>query len=129
MFERCRLEIRDTADWKSALRLGAPRATPAPILRSTTDARRHWIIANIPRNARMLFIVAHPMVEWLRLPESSFGNTQQGLGTSGAELFTALYDLPDHVIRHWPEQNVNVIGHHDPLAQEIALLVKKAEHT
>ena len=144
----CGLEIRDTADWKSALRelgplgkssqiplrdlrgcrvVSAPRAAPAPVLRLIAQTGGHRIVPDVSRDPGSLRVVANPMVKWFRLPEASFRQPQQALRPQGSELLPALHHPAHQIIRHRPDQEVNVVGHHDPLPQEVALFVEELQ--
>jgi len=139
----CGLEIRDTADWKSALLFASElrqaagfryqpafhsaRAAPRPVLGTSTETSRYWIVLDIARDPRTFLIVAHPVVIRLGLPEPAFSQTQHSFRPQRSKLFPAFHDLPHQMIRHRPEQNVDVIGHHNPFPQEIALAVKELD--
>src|SRR5438552_3627636 len=120
------LEIRDTADWKSALRPRfTPRAAPAPIFRPGTQPSGDRIISNVPCNSGALIIIPHPMIKRFGLPETSFRQPENPLGPQRGELLPTLDEFTHNIVRHRPEQNVDMIGHHNPFPQDIALLVEK----
>jgi len=121
------LEIRDTADWKSALRLPAPSAAPTPLFRTGAKTGRNRIVPYIPRNPSALVVVPNPVVKRLRLPKAAFLQSEQAFGAQGSKLFPALDDSAQQLIWHWPDQHVNMVGHHHPLVKLIPTAVEKAQ--
>src|ERR1035437_4277436 len=107
----------------------APRAAPAPVFRLRAQPRVHRIVPDILRNPPSLLVVAHPVVKRLRLPESPLRQSQHSLRPQRSELLPTIHDLPHQMIWHRPHQNMYVVGHHHPLAEEIALFVEKPERS
>src|SRR5207249_290321 len=89
------LEIRDTADWKSALRGSTlrrrftPCAAPAPILGPGAQPRGHGVVSNISRDSAAFIIIPHPMIERFGLPEPSFRQAENPFGAQRSELLPA----------------------------------------
>ena len=120
------LEIRDTADWKSALPPSfTPRAAPAPIFRPGAQPRGDRIVSNVPCNSGALVIISHPMIKRFGLPETSCRQPEIPLCPQRGELLPTLHEFAHNIFRHRPEQNVDMIGHHNPFPQDITLLVEK----
>src|SRR5205823_7010220 len=96
-----RLPTCDTADCQSALHSRRrrrrvptwPRAAPPPVFRCLTELRMHRIHPDVPLDARLLVVVANPVIVGLALPESFARPSQEQIGLSRSVAFAALEDF------------------------------------
>jgi len=123
-----RQDACETADWKSALRraISTPRAAPSPIFRRGAQTCLDGIVNHVPATSRMFRLVTNPVVKRLRLPKPRAATVQQTVGARGRELFPTFHNVADSVIGHRPEHGVDVIRHHHPGIEPVALVVEKA---
>ena len=75
----------------------------------------------------MFLIVANPMVEGFWLPESFTCSLQELVHFPGGVSLETLDYRAQRVIRHWPQNQMRVVRHHDPGIQPVSLSVKKLE--
>ncbi len=122
------MQFGDTADYKSALlrgRLAAPGAAPLPILRHGAQSGLDGIMHDVTTTPRMFLVTTDPVVEGFRLPERLARPSENLVRLAGRESLPALRDAAQRMTRHRPEHDVNVIGHHDPRIQPVALAVEE----
>src|SRR5713101_5938727 len=70
----------------------------------------------------MFLISTNPVIERLRLPEGFEGAIEQLVCLTRGVPLPALHDAAQRVIRHRPQYSMNVIWHHHPRIQPIALV-------
>lgn len=99
-------------------------AAPRPGFRRGTKSGCDGIVANVTADARFLHIVANPVVERFALPKSIAGTTEQFVRFPRSEALPTFQDVAQELIRHRPHHDVNVIGHHHPFAQFVALAIE-----
>jgi hypothetical protein len=81
-------------------------------------------MSDVPANARPFVIVANPVVVGFLLPESLAGATEYLIGLSACVPLAAAQNIAQGVIRHGPENEMDVVGHDDPLVEQVLLFVK-----
>jgi len=110
--------------WKSALRRSAIGVAPLPVLRVPTQSSSHWVVSDVAGNSGFFVLTPNPVVVGLRLPESLFTHSQDLLGATRSKLLPRFQDITQQVIRHRPDDGVNMVGHHNPLVKQIPAFVK-----
>ncbi len=113
---------------ESPLGLSAtPGTAPAPVFIALTQAGENGIAPDIAADPHHFFVIANPMIEGFRLPKGFFPHPENLLRATGGKLLPRLHDFSQQKAGHWPDDNVRVVGHHDPLDQSIAFFVEKPE--
>ena len=75
----------------------------------------------------MFGVVADPMVIRFRLPERFTGALQNFVGFAGGESLPTLDDGAKGVIRRRAKNRMDMIRHHDPFIESVAVPVKKRQ--
>ncbi len=114
---------------RSALHAGRRHASissrrgpaPNPVLRARAESGRDGVVADVAADPCLLVVVADPVAVRLGLPEASLGHTNEWLGAARRVLLPAFKNISDRPVGRWPEQDMNVVWHHHPLAQKIPI--------
>ena len=75
----------------------------------------------------MFLIIANPVIERLWLPKRFAGAAENLVRFAGRVSLPTLHNLAQRVVWHRPENGVDVIGHHDPSVEAIALAIEEAQ--
>lgn len=64
------------------------------------------------------------MVVRFVLPEAFSGAVQEQIGLPGGVALPAPQDIAESKIRHWPQNQVHVVRHDDPIVEQVLLRMK-----
>jgi len=64
------------------------------------------------------------MIKRFPLPKGFTRSSQQQIDFPGGVTFSAFENFTQRMIRHGPQDQMNMVGHHNPIIQEIVLLVE-----
>ena len=67
------------------------------------------------------------MVVRFTLPEGVTRFSQNQIRLARGVAFPTFQNLAQGEVRHWPEDQVDVVGHHDPVVQQIVVTMKVTE--
>ena len=97
------------------------RARPSEVASLGHQARSHWIVFDVGRNAFEFPRIAHDVVIALILPEGLACQAEQPIGRKGGEAFQRMRNFGDLYV--WRDQQMNVIGHHNVSVELIEVQV------
>jgi hypothetical protein len=84
----------------------------------------HRIHPDVASDARLLVVVADPVIAGLALPESFARPLQEQIGLSRSVAFAAFEDLAQREVWNRPQDDMDVVGHDNPIIQQILFVVK-----
>ena len=94
---------------------------PLPVFRTLAEPRLHWIIFDIGYEPRAFLIVTDPVVERFRLPECFPPAMQKLVGLFARVGLPTVQDATQSMLWVRPDHCMNMIGHHHPGVQFVAM--------